>query len=144
MRLASERGMLGKEVIRQATWEPPVPFSPDAGTPYPGRPHPQWEATGSMSNPPSSATASGLATAATPAWYQVTLSAIGDAVLTTDNQGRITYLNPPAESLTKWTASEAFGRPLEEVLRLVNEHTRQPAEQPVRNVLETGLRPGAR
>ena len=91
-----------------------------------------------MSNPPSSATASPLATATTPAWYQVTLSAIGDAVLTTDTQGRITYLNPTAESLTKWTASEAYGRPLEEVLRLVNEHTRQPAEQPVRKVLETG------
>jgi PAS domain S-box-containing protein len=91
-----------------------------------------------MSNPPSSATASDRATATTPAWYQVTLSAIGDAVITTDIKGRITYLNPIAESLTHWTANEAYGHPLEEVLRLVNEHTHELVEQSVREVLETG------
>ena len=71
-------------------------------------------------------------------WYQVTLSAIGDAVLTADPEGRITYMNPVAESLTRWVAAEAHGKPLEEVLRLVNEETHEVVEQPVRNVIETG------
>lgn len=73
------------------------------------------------------------------AWYQVTLSAIGDAVLTTDPEGRVTYMNPVAESLTGWVASEAQGQPLEDVFRIINEETRQVVEQPVRKVIETGL-----
>lgn len=72
-------------------------------------------------------------------WYQVTLSAIGDAVLTTDPQGRITYMNPAAESLTGWLAGDAHGQPLEEVCRIVSEETRQAVEQPVRKVIATGL-----
>jgi PAS domain S-box-containing protein len=71
-------------------------------------------------------------------WYQTTLSAIGDAVLTTDPEGRITYMNPVAERLTGWVAAESHGRPLEEVLRLVSEETRQVVVQPVRKVIETG------
>jgi PAS domain S-box-containing protein len=72
-------------------------------------------------------------------WYQVTLSAIRDAVLTTDPEGRVTYMKPVAESLTGWVAEVAHGRPLEEVPRIVNEETRQAVEQPARKVLETGL-----
>jgi PAS domain S-box-containing protein len=72
-------------------------------------------------------------------WYQVTLAAIGDAVLTTDPDGRVTYMNPVAESLTGWVATEAHGRPLEDVLRIINEETRQVVEQPVRKVIDTGL-----
>ena len=72
-------------------------------------------------------------------WYQVTLSAIGDAVLTTDLEGRVTYLNPVAESLTGWVAAEAHGQPLEDVYRIINEESRQVVEQPVRRVIETGL-----
>jgi PAS domain S-box-containing protein len=72
-------------------------------------------------------------------WYQVTLSAIGDAVLTTDPEGRITYMNPVAESLTRWAASDALGRPLEDILRIVNEQTREPIDQPIRKVIEKGL-----
>jgi len=72
-------------------------------------------------------------------WYQVVLSAIGDAVLTTDPDGLITYMNPVAESLTGWSAAEAFGKRLEDVCRIVNEATRTPAEQPVRKVISTGL-----
>ena len=80
-----------------------------------------------------------LSPATVMTWYQVTLSAIGDAVLTTDPEGRITYMNPVAESLTGWAAAEAHGRPLEAVLRIVNEETRRAVEQPVRRVIETGL-----
>src|SRR4051812_18193418 len=72
-------------------------------------------------------------------WYQTTLSAIGDAVLTTDPEGRVTYMNPVAEALTGWVAAEFHGRPLEEVLRIVNEETREVVEQPVRMVIESGL-----
>jgi PAS domain S-box-containing protein len=72
-------------------------------------------------------------------WYQVTLSAIGDAVLTTDVEGRVTYMNAAAESLTGWETAAALTRPLEDVFRIVNEQTRGAVEQPVRKVLETGL-----
>ena len=73
------------------------------------------------------------------AWYHVVLSAIGDAVLTTDPDGLVTYLNPVAESLTGWPSAEALGRPLEEIVSLVNEGNRERAEQPVRKVIATGL-----
>jgi PAS domain S-box-containing protein len=72
-------------------------------------------------------------------WYQVVLSAIGDGVLTTDPDGLITYMNPVAEMLTGWSAAEALGKRLEDVFCIVNEETRKPAEQPVRNVIDTGL-----
>src|SRR4051794_12061270 len=72
-------------------------------------------------------------------WYQVTLAAIGDAVLTTDPDGLVTYLNPVAETLTGWSAAEAIGKRLEDVFRIVNEETRKPIEQPVRKVIDTGL-----
>jgi PAS domain S-box-containing protein len=72
------------------------------------------------------------------AWYQVTLAAIGDAVLTTDPDGVVTYMNPVAETLTGWSAAEARGKHLEDVFRIVNEETRKPTEQPVRKVIDTG------
>ena len=80
-----------------------------------------------------------LPASAVMTWYQVTLSAIGDAVLTTDPEGRVTYMNPVAESLTGWVAGEAHGRPLEDVLRILNEESRRVVEQPIRKVIETGL-----
>jgi two-component system CheB/CheR fusion protein len=80
-----------------------------------------------------------LPAATVMAWYQSTLSAIGDAVLTTDPEGRIISMNPVAESLTGWVAAEAHGQPLEDVFRIVNEETRQVIEPPVRKVIETGL-----
>ena len=62
-------------------------------------------------------------------WLLVTLSCIGDAVITTDRDGRITFMNPVAESLTGWT-QEAVGQPLDGVIRIVNEETRRPIEIP--------------
>ena len=63
-----------------------------------------------------------------------TLHSIGDAVMVCDQAGRITMLNPEAESLTGWTKRDAVGRPLPEVLHIVHEHTRQPVENPVDKV----------
>jgi diguanylate cyclase (GGDEF)-like protein/PAS domain S-box-containing protein len=62
---------------------------------------------------------------------QVTLASIGDAVISTDVAGNITYLNPVAESMTGWSRLEAFGRPLEEVLRLIDGESREPALNPL-------------
>jgi PAS domain S-box-containing protein len=70
---------------------------------------------------------------------QVTLRSIGDAVITTDLEGRITYLNKVAESLTGWTQNDALGRPIDEVLRIVNEATREPAENPALRALRDGV-----
>ena len=66
---------------------------------------------------------------------QVTLQSIGDAVITTDADGRIEYINPIAESLTAWSLVEARGQPIGAVLRLVNELTREPIENSVSGAL---------
>ncbi len=61
---------------------------------------------------------------------QVTLNSIGDAVLTTDTSGRVTYLNLVAEAMTGWTRDEALGRPLAEVFHILNGTTRAIAASP--------------
>ena len=70
--------------------------------------------------------------------YAVTLSSIGDAVIATDNNARVTFMNPVAEALAGWPLAEAIGKPLVEVLRIVNEETRQPVEDPAAIVLKSG------
>ena len=62
---------------------------------------------------------------------QVTLASIGDAVISTDVAGNITYLNPVAENMTGWSREEASGRPLQEVLRLIDGDSREPALNPL-------------
>ena len=69
---------------------------------------------------------------------RVTLASIGDAVITTDDHGRVCSLNCVAESLTGWRQEQAQGRPLEQVFRIVNEDTRQGVEDPCAKVLRTG------
>jgi PAS domain S-box-containing protein len=69
----------------------------------------------------------------------VTLRSIGDAVITTDNDGCVTYLNAVAESLTGWTQRDALGQPLDSVFKIVNEQTRQPVENPATKVLREGV-----
>jgi PAS domain S-box-containing protein len=71
-------------------------------------------------------------------WFEVTLSSIGDAVITTDVHAKITYLNPVAESMTGWTLAQARGQPLERVFNIINEDTRQTVENPIGRVLQTG------
>ena len=69
---------------------------------------------------------------------RVTLGSIGDAVLSTDTAGRISYLNPVAERLTGWTNEDAAGMPIEEVFRIINENSQQAVENPVAQVLREG------
>jgi PAS domain S-box-containing protein len=69
--------------------------------------------------------------------FRTTLTSIGDAVMVTDAQGRVTLLNPVAEALTGWDA-DAIGRPVETVFRIVNEESREPVENPVGKVLREG------
>jgi len=68
----------------------------------------------------------------------VTLNSIGDAVLATDAQRRITRMNPSAEKITGWTQAEALGRPVEDVFHILDEKTRLPALIPVDDVLALG------
>src|SRR5687767_5296078 len=58
---------------------------------------------------------------ATPELLQVTLSSIGDAVATADESGRVLFMNGIAEALSGWRLAEALGKPLDEVLRIVDE-----------------------
>lgn len=71
-------------------------------------------------------------------WFEVTLSSIGDAVITTDVNGRVTFMNPVAEQMTGWKLAEAKGRDMPEVFKIISEETGEPAEEPVARVLATG------
>jgi two-component system, cell cycle sensor histidine kinase and response regulator CckA len=70
--------------------------------------------------------------------YAVTLASIGDAVIATDVALRIAFINTAAQALTGWRGADAVGVPLGEVFRIVNEFTRQPAEDPAARVLREG------
>jgi PAS domain S-box-containing protein len=72
-------------------------------------------------------------------WLKVTLASIGDALIATDAAGRITFLNPVAETLTGWSRQEALGQPVQSVFRIVDEATRSPRE----DLVERALREGA-
>ena len=69
---------------------------------------------------------------------RVTLQSIGDAVITTDADGNVTWLNPVAERMTGWPTTEAQGRPFARVFHIVNEETRQATENPVALCLAGG------
>jgi two-component system, chemotaxis family, CheB/CheR fusion protein len=71
-------------------------------------------------------------------WLRVTLTSIGDAVLSCDLDGRITFLNPVAERLTGWSEREVLGQPIQQVFRIVNEDTRAPGEDLATRVLREG------
>ena len=71
-------------------------------------------------------------------WLAVTLASIGDAVIATDTEGRVNFLNGVAQGLTGWTQADAEGQPLEAVFALVNEQTRKPVKNPVEKVLREG------
>ncbi len=70
--------------------------------------------------------------------FRTTLASIGDAVITTDNQGKVTFLNSVAEGMTGWTDKEAKGQPLEAVFHIINEESRLPAENPALRALREG------
>ncbi len=71
-------------------------------------------------------------------WLRVTLTSIGDAVMTADTNGRVTFLNPVAAALTGWRPEEAQGQPIQNVFQIINEQTRVPAEDIVARVLKEG------
>jgi two-component system, cell cycle sensor histidine kinase and response regulator CckA len=64
-----------------------------------------------------------------------TLAGIGDAVLATDERGRITFLNPVAEALIGWSGREARRKAVADILRLIDERTRQAVDNPVMRAL---------
>lgn len=68
--------------------------------------------------------------------WATTLASIGDAVIATDAMGRITFMNSVAEGLTGWTSPEATGKPIIEVLHIINEKTREVVENPVTRVIK--------
>ena len=68
-------------------------------------------------------------------WLQVTLTSIGDGVITCDPWGRVTFLNPVAQNLTGWELTEAQGQPIPTIFNVINEQTRQPAGDVVGRVL---------
>jgi PAS domain S-box-containing protein len=76
---------------------------------------------------------------------QVTLNSIGDAVLSTDIEGKVTYLNVVAEEMTGWSCQEATGHPVAEVFQIVDGVTREPVSNPMARAVQedktVGLRP---
>jgi PAS domain S-box-containing protein len=71
-------------------------------------------------------------------WLRITLASIGDAVIATNTEGRITFLNPVAEELTGWSEGEASGLPLRDVFKIVNEQTHETVENPAARALQEG------
>src|SRR5919108_5399746 len=71
-------------------------------------------------------------------WLSTTLRSLGDAVMATDTQGCISFMNPRAEVLTGWTQAEAFGRHVGEVLVVRHETTQDLVESPIAKVLQEG------
>lgn len=69
---------------------------------------------------------------------QVTLHSIGDGVIATDAASRVDFMNPVAESLTGWSTGEARGVPLRQVLRLHDEHNREPIPDPASRCFRDG------
>lgn len=69
---------------------------------------------------------------------RITLTSIGDAVISTDAEGRVDFLNPVAEELVGWNSGEAAGEPLQHVFQIVNEDSRQPVDNPALRALREG------
>ncbi|MCL5036527.1 MAG: PAS domain S-box protein [Chloroflexi bacterium] len=72
-------------------------------------------------------------------WLSTTLRSIGDAVIATDTDAKVTFMNPVAESLTGWKQRDAAGKPLEKVFNIINEKTGKPVESPVDTVIREGV-----
>jgi PAS domain S-box-containing protein len=70
--------------------------------------------------------------------FRVTLESIGDGVICTGREGRVTFMNSVAGKITGWRKEEVMGVPLDHVFRIINEYTRQPVENPVARVIEKG------
>src|SRR5712692_5617890 len=71
-------------------------------------------------------------------WFSTTLSSIGDAVIATDMNGAVTFMNSVAQSLTGWSQTDATGKSMDLVFDIVNKETRRPVENPVKKVFREG------
>lgn len=75
-------------------------------------------------------------------WLSTTLRSIGDAVLATDQDGLIVFMNPVSEALLGWKLEEIKGKPLVDYFPIINSQTREPVENPVTRVLREGITVG--
>jgi PAS domain S-box-containing protein len=71
-------------------------------------------------------------------WFSTTLSSIGDAVIATDMNGAVTFMNAVAQSLTGWSLEGARGKSMDLVFDIVNKESRRPVENPVKKVFREG------
>ncbi|MCX8104650.1 MAG: PAS domain S-box protein [Ignavibacterium album] len=71
--------------------------------------------------------------------YRTTLYSIGDAVIVTDKNGKVTHLNSNAEKLTGWNEKEALNQPVEKVFNIINEYSRTNLLNPIQKVLDEGI-----
>ena len=71
--------------------------------------------------------------------YRTTLASIGDAVIVTDSESRVTFMNPTAERITGWSQEEAMHKPLVDVFNIVNEQSSLPVLSPVAKVILDGV-----
>lgn len=70
--------------------------------------------------------------------FKVTLASIGDGVLSSDTEGKVTFINPVAAALTGWTIEQSVGQPVQSIFRIINEKTRAPADDIVARVFREG------
>ncbi len=68
----------------------------------------------------------------------LTLTSVGDGVITIDKNGRIEFINPVGEALTGWTLKKARGQLFDDVFYIINEYTRERVISPIKRVYETG------
>ena len=73
---------------------------------------------------------------------RTTLASIGDAVIATDAEGRITFMNPVADEMSGWKNNAALGKPIEEVLILIREDTGVRIENPIMHAIRAGVTVG--
>jgi len=71
-------------------------------------------------------------------WFSTTLASIGDAVIATDMNGAVTFMNSVAQSLTGWSQADATGKSMDLVFDIVNKETRRAVENPVKKVFREG------
>ncbi|MEJ2627142.1 MAG: PAS domain S-box protein [bacterium] len=69
----------------------------------------------------------------------ITLKCIGDAVISTDVQGNITFMNPMAERLSGWSLKEVYKKHLTDYIKIISEKDRKPVESPIKQVIEQGI-----
>jgi diguanylate cyclase (GGDEF)-like protein/PAS domain S-box-containing protein len=72
-------------------------------------------------------------------WHTATMNSIGDAVIATDLQGQVTFMNPAAELLTGWSGRDACGRPLDQVATLIEVSSRRPLEGLFQRAISEGI-----